>query len=328
MKVLTFTLLTRSVINKHKKFWAYARKIAMSNAISDIHEGETKESVDQSQKIQSLREMIQTAERTIQGAKSMLLQLEGKKKTGRPRKLDAEDGTVVEGTFDGQVMFGSDGKQYPVPANYASKSKLVEGDMLKLTITVDGSFIYKQIGPAERRHIIGIITQDDKGNYFIVTEGTPYRVLLASITYFKAEPGDEVAALIPRDTPASFAALESVLQKGRYADNLPAAKVSTDATFSNWKTNLKSSLPSDHEEVDAEPNAASDVSKNDASRSADPTVLDDWVHAMKKEESTKAAETAAKGSPVESDLSFLDEWVRDMESVEKELKEKEAATQE
>ena len=34
-----------------------------------------------------------------------------------------------------QIMIGPDGKNYPVPANYASKSKLIEGDILKLTIT-------------------------------------------------------------------------------------------------------------------------------------------------------------------------------------------------
>ena len=47
----------------------------------------------------------------------------------------------MEGVFDGQNMMGPDGKKYPVPANYASKSKLVEGDVLKLTISDDGSFI-------------------------------------------------------------------------------------------------------------------------------------------------------------------------------------------
>lgn len=298
----------------------------MSNALNGASGEETKESADQSQKIQSLREMINNAERTIQGAKAMLLQLEGKKKTGRPHKLNPEDGTVIEGTFDGQIMFGSDSKQYPVPANYASKSKLVEGDMLKLTITHDGSFVYKQIGPIERRHIIGVVTQDEKGNYYIVTEGTPYRVLLASITYFKAEPGDEVAALIPRDLPSSFAALESVLQKGRYAENLPVAKVSTDATFHNWKTNLKAGLHTEHEEVDAEPNPHFNHPESDK-ESKDPTVLDDWVHAMKKEEtgSAAAAQVAPAASTPVSDLSFLDEWVRDMESVEKELKEKESS---
>ncbi len=172
-------------------------------------------SEDRNRKIQSLREMIANAERTMQNAKAMLLQLEGKKRVGRPRKVEEiEDGTVIQGAFDGQVMQGSDGKQYPVPANYASKSKLVEGDVLKLTITPDGSFIYKQIGPAERRHAIGVVIQDERGNYMVIADGRPYRILLASITYFKAEPGDEVAIVAPKDERATWAALENVLQKG------------------------------------------------------------------------------------------------------------------
>lgn len=167
-------------------------------------------------KIQSLREMIYTAEKTIQSAKAMLLQLEGKKKVGRKRKLtdeDTENGKIIEGAFDGQIMIGTDGKQYPVPANYASKSKIVEGDMLKLTITPDGSFIYKQIGPVERRRLIGTVNQDADGNYFITADGKPYRVLLASITYFKVEPGDEVTLVAPRDIDSDWGSIENVIQK-------------------------------------------------------------------------------------------------------------------
>jgi hypothetical protein len=168
------------------------------------------------EKIQSLREMIYAAEKTLQGAKAMLLQLEGKKKVGRKKKSNTEDeggdGRVVEGTFDGQIMIGNDGKQYPVPANYASKSKLVEGDMLKLTVTDDGSFIYKQIGPIERKRLIGLVNQDADGNYFITAEGKPYRVLLASITYFKVNPGDEVTLVLPRDIDSDWGAIENVLQ--------------------------------------------------------------------------------------------------------------------
>lgn len=169
------------------------------------------------EKIQALREMIHNAEKTLQGAKAMLLQLEGKKKVGRKKKTeetDGEEGRIIEGTFDGQIMIGSDGKQYPVPANYASKSKLVEGDMLKLTITPDGSFIYKQIGPAERKRLIGIVNQDSDGNYFIIAEGKAYKVLLASVTYFKVEPGDEVTLVAPRDITSDWGAIENVLQKG------------------------------------------------------------------------------------------------------------------
>ena len=194
-------------------------------------------------KMQSLRDMISSAEKTIQGAKAMLLQLEGKKKSGRRRKSETdEDGTIVEGSFDGQIMIGVDGKQYPVPANYASKSKLIEGDMLKLTITSDGSFIYKQIGPAERKRLIGIVSQDEAGNYYIIAEGKPYKVLLASVTYFKAEPGDEAVIVVPRDMESDWSAVENILQKGKEKtlaakpEKGPVSqKYEIDDEIENWK---------------------------------------------------------------------------------------------
>lgn len=164
------------------------------------------------QKIQALREMINSAEQTIQSAKAMLLQIEGKKKVGRHRKIDETDANVVQGTFDGQLMIGTNGKQYPVPANYASKSKLVEGDFLKLTIVPDGSFVYKQIGPVPRQNKLGIVGQDASGNYFVIADGKPYKVLLASITYFNAEPGDEVAIVTSQEASAQWASIEAVLQ--------------------------------------------------------------------------------------------------------------------
>lgn len=208
-------------------------------------------------KIQSLREMIDSAEKTIQSAKAMLLQFEGKKKTGRKRKFESdEEGTIVHGTFDGQIMIGADGKQYPVPANYASKSKLVEGDMLKLTITPDGSFIYKQIGPAERKHALGIVNQDEKGNYYIIADGKSYSVLLASVTYFKATPGDEVAIVIPRDIESSWAAIENVLQKARDNNQLYSQKFGIDKEVELWKEEFKGKQK---EESDNQTNKAGEV---------------------------------------------------------------------
>jgi len=175
--------------------------------------GETEEK--KSEKIQALREMITNAERTLTAAKAMLLQFEGKKKVGRKKKVEEleDDARIIEGTFDGQLMIGSDGKQYPVPANYASKSKLVEGDMLKLTITPDGSFIYKQIGPVERKNLIGMVNQDVEGTYFVAAEGKAFKVLLASITYFKVEPGDEVVLVVPREIKSDWGSIENVIQK-------------------------------------------------------------------------------------------------------------------
>jgi hypothetical protein len=166
------------------------------------------------QKIAAIREMISNAERTIASARAMLSQMEGKPmKRNAPAMSSEEEGEIVEGVFDGQVMMGTDGKQYPVPANYASKSKLVEGDMLKLTITPDGSFVYKQIGPIERKRLIGIVSQDDLGNYVVIADGKAFRVLLASVTYFKAEPGDEVTLVTPKDSNSIWGAIENLVKK-------------------------------------------------------------------------------------------------------------------
>jgi hypothetical protein len=238
---------------------------------------------DQAMKIQALRDMVMSAEKTIQGAKAMLLQLEGKKKSGRPRKVDLDtvSGTVIEGTFDGQIMLGTDGKQYPVPANYASKSKLVEGDMLKLTITDNGAFLYKQIGPIDRRHAIAVVTQDENGNYYVLADGKPFRVLLASITYFKAAPGDEVAIVTPQDPDATWAAIENVIQKGARDDWQAALDKATEEneSINTWKKDLKDAAPAD-------------------------------TSIIKPSDKDVAGET-----------HMLDAWVRDMEEIEKEIKQ-------
>ena len=86
--------------------------------------------------------------------------------------------------------------------------------MLKLTITPDGSFVYKQIGPVERKRLIGIVSQDDLGNFVVIAEGKAYRVLLASVTYFKAEPSDEVTLVVPRDSESVWGAIENLVKKG------------------------------------------------------------------------------------------------------------------
>ncbi len=168
-----------------------------------------------------IAQMIESAERNIQSAKQLLREIMGGSAISNSEIVKkaqvlsvSEGGKIIEGVFDGQNMVGPDGKQYPVPANYASKSKLVEGDVLKLTIAEDGSFIYKQIGPVERRKILGNLVQDDKGEYKVVAEGKPYKVLLASLTYFKSEPGDQVTIVLPKDKDANWGAVENVIKAG------------------------------------------------------------------------------------------------------------------
>ncbi len=121
---------------------------------------------------------------------------------------------IVEGVFDGQGMVGPDGKKYSIPANYASKSKLIEGDMLKLTIQEDGSFVFKQIGPVERERLVGVLAYDEKEKQFFgVANGKSYMLLTAAVTYYKGETGDEVILLIPENSESTWAAVENIVKQ-------------------------------------------------------------------------------------------------------------------
>ena len=162
--------------------------------------------------IKRLKELITEAETSLAACKELLLSIVGDEVNTTQVNKEETLGKIVEGVFDGQNMLGSDGKNYPVPANYASKSKLVQGDILKLTITEDGSFMYKQIGPIPRRQLIGTLRLEN-GHYFVDTQEKSYRILLASVTYFKAKPGDQVSVNVPEDqsTIVEWAALEAAL---------------------------------------------------------------------------------------------------------------------
>lgn len=178
---------------------------------------------EDTQKLQVLRQMLDSAEQQLAAARKLLAELDGKAGTAavppaptadftaQAEKLSvSSEGRVIEGVFDGKDMIGPDKRKYPVPANYASKSKLVAGDVLKLTITDDGSYIYKQIGPVPRKKMVGTLTQE--GNqYQVVAGGKNFNVLLASVTYFKAHAGDQLTVIVPESQDAEWAAVDNLM---------------------------------------------------------------------------------------------------------------------
>ena len=168
-----------------------------------------------------IKQRLDEAERSIQYVRQLLEDADGLTGiTKEQTELDeptpvmpASGERVVEGVFDGQNMRGNDGDEYPVPPNYASKSKLVEGDVLKLTIGPEGSFTYKQVGPVERIRVTGKLVADEHGSFGVKTPEKLYRVLLASITFYKAEEGDEVAILLPKNGDPEWGAVENVIHR-------------------------------------------------------------------------------------------------------------------
>lgn len=169
-----------------------------------------------------LKRRLEEAERNIQLCRQ-LLNTDGEEGAdilapiSMPDDLEIDDignGKVVYGQFDGEHMKGEDGQLYPVPANYASKSKLVEGDRLKLTIEEDGGFVYKQIGPIDRKRVKGVFDINEQGQYIVKTDEKEYRILLASVTFYHIDRGDTVTILLPTKGEAVWGAVENVLKSG------------------------------------------------------------------------------------------------------------------
>lgn len=161
------------------------------------------------QLLQMLSSLVSTEEEERIG----LAQLGDEAFSARAETENLTGSRIIEGIFDGENMVGPDGKQYSVPANYASKSKLLEGDTMKLTITPNGTFIYKQIGPIDRIRLVGALEQSQPGNYLVEAEGKKYKVLTASVTYYKGQVGDEVVILVPKSGDSAWAAVENIVRK-------------------------------------------------------------------------------------------------------------------
>lgn len=192
-------------------------------------------------KLAKIYELIKNAESSIELAKQLMGDIAGISDTSKISKgqytekaaevsSDSGDGgRIIEGVFDGQNMIDKKGTVFPIPANYASKSKLIPGDVLKLTITEEGKFLYKQIGPVERKTVIGPLVCNE-GQYQILANGKAYNVLLASVTYFRAQVGDEVTLIIPLNEDADWGAIEAALPKFGEGVNIEEEKTSTKKT--------------------------------------------------------------------------------------------------
>jgi len=235
--------------------------------------------------LEKIQKLLDAAEADIHSARMLLRSALGQKElkpidpVKKAKHLDVVDeGKVVEGTYMGEYMHGADGKEYPVPANYASKSKLVEGDILKLTIAENGSFIFKQIKPAERRKSLGTLVYGD-GILYVNSEGKAFKVLQASVTYYKGEPGDQVTIIIPKEHDSSWAAIDNIVKKGALAkpttEEPPKSQPSTknEVVETDTETDKKENIPAESPDTEQKVTDQEPPSKTDAEDSNSPTIV-------------------------------------------------------
>lgn len=170
----------------------------------------------------AIRDFIISAEKSIKNAKKLLKDVleENNISLDSEMVLDSswlnsyssEDAKIIEWVFTWEEMFWADKNKYPVPANYSSKSKLVQWDKLKLTIAWNGKMLYKQISPIERDFITWLVVKE-KDKYQVVADWNTYDLLTAAVTHFKANIWDTVTVIIPKWKQATFAAIDAVIPK-------------------------------------------------------------------------------------------------------------------
>lgn len=172
--------------------------------------------------LSAIRDFIITAEKSIKNAKKLLKDILEENNISFAGEIDfdtkwlntynSEDSKIIEGVFTGEDMLWSDYSKYPVPVNYASKSKLVQWDRLKLTIEKNWKMTYKQILPIEREYKTWLITKEN-WKFQVLSEWKIYNLLTASVTHFKCEIWDSISIILPAWKEASFAAIEALIPK-------------------------------------------------------------------------------------------------------------------
>jgi hypothetical protein len=217
-------------------------------------------------KIASILSLIEISQNNLKLAKDQLMVLAGEKgvsvtptattdyetvrRSVNPEEYDALE--VVEGHFDGESMVGDNGKTYPVPPNYASKTQLIIGDRMKRILTTTRES-FKLIKPAERQRVIGTFQIDPQQDlYYVDVDGLdqPVRILKASATFamknLGMQLGDRVAIIIPKDTTPLWGALVSVVTGEEFAnkdgfdetDNKPDGDFNVASFFDNAESAL------------------------------------------------------------------------------------------
>ena len=170
--------------------------------------------------INAILDFIETSEKSLKSAKKLLKDLikeewisldsEINLDTNNLHSYNDWDNKIIEWVFTWEEMLDSKWNKYPVPVNYASKSKLVQWDRLKLIIAPNWRMTYKQIAPIERETKIWLLTKD-KWKYQVVVDWETYNVLTAAVTHFKWNIWDKVTIILPKWKPASFAAIDTII---------------------------------------------------------------------------------------------------------------------
>jgi hypothetical protein len=104
----------------------------------------------------------------------------------------------VMGVFDGTIFVGDDGRLLVVPGNYVSKSKLLEGSIVRAKL-VNGKAEFKIVQPAERRYVIVEATRGPSMRYVYKEAGSmrTWKTFRECEVYFQVKEGKRYSMEVP-----------------------------------------------------------------------------------------------------------------------------------
>lgn len=158
-------------------------------------------------KFDSIKKLLRAAQFQLEHVSNVIEMMEHDEK-----KTYYQSVPGTEGTFDGQYLVAADGRKTEVPGNYAAKSRLVCGDVLKVFADT-GKQVFKQIDKVERKKIEGILTKKE-GKWYILADLGSYRILDTAAEFNQAQLNDKASAFIPaKNLNSSFAALDKIYKE-------------------------------------------------------------------------------------------------------------------
>lgn len=169
------------------------------NELFAIHRTETAATPAQ-QTVEPLAALVEEAKIVLEKLGLALRELTQHTADGNTLSTPLLQPSITDGVFDGKHMITDDGVIHPVSENYASKSKLVEGDMLQMISHADGRRYFKQISRVARATATAILECIDQNSGIAATSnGTRYHILLAPLRFFRVTPGDTIQLEVPTD---------------------------------------------------------------------------------------------------------------------------------
>lgn len=156
--------------------------------------------------IQFINQALQQSVASLAMAKALMKELEDSLSEFLPSPKDLPG---IIGKFDGTYLVTDDNQKFQVPENYASKSKLVYGDTLKMIEGAEGS-TFKQIERVKRTILSGILAKKD-GKFVVLTSDGSHNLIPAAVSFHHGLEGDEACVIVPEEhRNCSFAALDEI----------------------------------------------------------------------------------------------------------------------